>query len=190
MQGDGATTRTSRRVKVLGVVGIALVLVVSLGILAIGGAQDGTGGHGASEVGPDHGPGHAGGGTRSDDGHHAGNDSESRRAPVTWTVEARDDAFVPTNLTIQAGDTVEWVHNGSNSHTVTADDGSFDSHPDCATVVDGALGRCMAADDTYSGTFEQVGKVLYGCKIHADQGMKAVIHVQEFHGRTPEANHH
>ncbi|MDQ3881118.1 MAG: cupredoxin domain-containing protein, partial [Chloroflexota bacterium] len=38
-----------------------------------------------------------------------------------------DDAFQPASVTISVGDTVTWVNTGDHPHTVTADDGSFDS---------------------------------------------------------------
>src|SRR5690349_8553637 len=43
------------------------------------------------------------------------------------TVSAIDNAFSPKVLHIKAGETVTWVNNGQTSHTVTADDNSYDS---------------------------------------------------------------
>ena len=51
-----------------------------------------------------------------------GGSSPSTSGP---TVSAIDNAFSPTQLHIKAGETVTWVNNGQTSHTVTADDNSY-----------------------------------------------------------------
>ena len=77
--------------------------------------------------------------------------------------------FAPSSLTIQVGDTVTWTHDGSSiPHSVTADDGSFDSNPTCPA-------QCMGADDTFQHTFSQPGTYAYHCEIH--NGMKGTITV-------------
>jgi plastocyanin len=42
-------------------------------------------------------------------------------------VRAIDNVFDPPILRIQQGETVEWTMDGNAPHTVTADDGSWDS---------------------------------------------------------------
>ena len=89
-------------------------------------------------------------------------------------VDIRDNEFVDAEIVVTAGDTVAWSQSGSNPHSVTADDGSFDSHPDC-------LPNCMGQGDTFSHTFETPGEYRYHCKIHggADgQGMSGIVRVQ------------
>jgi plastocyanin/PKD repeat protein len=46
---------------------------------------------------------------------------------ATITVTMTDGRFTPQNVTVNPGDTVTWVNNGSLSHTATADGGSFNS---------------------------------------------------------------
>src|SRR5205085_1899204 len=45
----------------------------------------------------------------------------------TVTIDISDNQFTPATLEVAAGTTVVWTHNGTRKHTVTADDGSFDS---------------------------------------------------------------
>src|SRR5689334_2484604 len=43
------------------------------------------------------------------------------------SVEAVNFQFQPQTITVPAGTTITWTNNGTVPHTVTADDGSFDS---------------------------------------------------------------
>ncbi|SRR5258708_30459380 len=71
--------------------------------------------------------------------------------------------FVPAKLNIQKGDTVVWSNPTAVNHTVTADDGSFDSS-------DFGKGK------TFKQTFNQSGvTVTYKCKDHP--GMVGTINV-------------
>jgi len=72
-------------------------------------------------------------------------------------------AFDPPTLTVPVGTTVTWTNNDSTTHTVTADDGSFDS----GNVDPGG---------TFSFTFSTAGTINYHCKIHPN--MTASITVQ------------
>ncbi len=95
-------------------------------------------------------------------------------AQSTRDVMVADNEFQPASIEVTAGDTVRWTQTGSNPHTVTADDGSFDSHPNCPP-------DCMSQGDTFERTFNQPGEVPYYCKIHGGpggQGMAGVIVVQ------------
>jgi plastocyanin len=84
-------------------------------------------------------------------------------------VEIVDSSFESNTITIPVGTTVVWMHNGRFPHTVTLDDGSFDS---------GNLG----SGETFSFTFTEVGTYSYYCSIHGGpggQGMSGVIIVTE-----------
>lgn len=77
-------------------------------------------------------------------------------------VEIKDDFFDPASLTVQPGKTVVWAHEGANPHTVSADDGSFQS----GTMFNG---------QTFQHTFTSVGTFSYFCQVHG--GMAGVIEV-------------
>ena len=87
----------------------------------------------------------------------------------THTVEVRDFAFVPDQLTIQAGDTVIWRHI-SGIHNVFADDASFSS------------GTPRGGGWTLERTFPTAGNVGYYCQLHGGpggSGMAGMISVQQ-----------
>jgi plastocyanin len=62
-------------------------------------------------------------------------------------------AFAPATLDVPAGTEVTWTNQDPAPHTVTGDDGSFDS----GTIDPGA---------TFSAVFDQSGTVTYMCNIH------------------------
>jgi plastocyanin len=69
------------------------------------------------------------------------------------TVSIQDFFFAPAQVNVQPGTTVTWVNNGSAPHTVTADDGSFDS-------------ETLQPGQSFSFTFANVGTFSYHCEIH------------------------
>ena len=69
------------------------------------------------------------------------------------TVSIRDFLFEPSQLTVESGTTVRWVNEGNTPHTVTANDGSFDS---------GTLNPGQSS----TFTFERPGTFSYHCEIH------------------------
>lgn len=85
---------------------------------------------------------------------------------ATAMVDVGDNFFEPQKLTIQAGVTVVWEHIGNAPHTVTADDGSWDSSPGCPEDIS----KCMQNGDTFRQAFEVPGEVPYYCKIHGAPG--------------------
>ena len=88
-------------------------------------------------------------------------------------IDVQDNRFAPATVTVAPGDTVTWTQSGSNPHSVTADDGSFDSHPNCPPA-------CMGNGDTFSHTFDDSGEFGYHCKIHGSpgQGMSGTVVVE------------
>jgi plastocyanin len=88
-------------------------------------------------------------------------------------------AFAPSEATVRVGETVTWTHrDGLAPHSVTADDGSFDSHPTCAAAT---FALCMRDGDTYSHTFPAAGRFSYYCRTHGGpdgQGMSGVVVVE------------
>jgi plastocyanin len=84
------------------------------------------------------------------------------------TVNMTDDSFTKTQVQIAAGQSVVWMNGSSMVHTVTADDGSFDS----GDIATGA---------PYSQEFDTPGTYPYYCQYHGDVGgvgMSGVIVVQ------------
>lgn len=76
--------------------------------------------------------------------------------------------FDESEITVPVGTTVVWESQASLPHTVTADDGSFDS----GTLVSG---------DTFSFAFEEAGEFPYYCAFHGGPGgagMSGVITVE------------
>jgi plastocyanin len=68
-------------------------------------------------------------------------------------VSATFNAYVPQHVEVLTGDTVTWRNDAARRHTVTAEDGSFDSGQ-------------IAAGSTYDRTFERPGPVPYYCRLH------------------------
>jgi plastocyanin len=90
------------------------------------------------------------------------------RAATTHHVSVVDFAFSPKTLTVEPGDTVTWTNNSGLPHTVTADDGSFDS---------GSLGP----GQTFTHTFGVAATVPYHCSFHGapgGQGMAGTVVVR------------
>src|SRR5918997_1899322 len=86
-----------------------------------------------------------------------------------------DFAFEPGTLTVPAGATVTWTNSGARPHTVTADDGSYDS------------GR-LDPGEQFSQTFDQPGTFTYFCGFHPDmQGSIVVTEPQEQAEESDEA---
>src|SRR5262249_28123566 len=86
---------------------------------------------------------------------------------ATQNVTLKDNLFDPKTITVQVGDTVMWMDQGQNEHTVTADDGSFGS------------GELKVGEKTsFSATFPKGGTFPYHCKYHAALGMVGRVVVQ------------
>jgi plastocyanin len=68
-------------------------------------------------------------------------------------VSIKNFAFTSNNISVTKGTTVKWTNNDGVTHTVTADDGSFDS----GSLTNGA---------SFSHTFSTAGTYTYHCSIH------------------------
>lgn len=99
------------------------------------------------------------------------------QAPPTFNVQVIDFEFQPANLTVPAGATVTWTNAGQRTHTVSADDGSFDS------------GR-LDPGETFSHTFTEPGTYTYHCGFHPEmQGtIKVTAAAASPTAATPAAN--
>ncbi len=90
------------------------------------------------------------------------------------TVSVIDFAFQPAILTVPIGTTVTWRNDGARPHTVTADDGAFDS------------GRLDPGEE-FSVTFDDVGEFAYHCGFHSDMQATIIVTDDEVE-QTEEAN--
>jgi len=69
------------------------------------------------------------------------------QAPAQPTeVKIADDAFSPKTIGVAVGTTLVWTRSGTHPHTVTADDGSFDS-------------GLLRGTDQFQRTFDAAGRV-------------------------------
>ena len=82
---------------------------------------------------------------------------------ATQPVDVLFATFSPTRLDVLPGETVEWSNLSERRHTVTADDGSFDS----GDIFNG---------DRFSHTFTAVGAYEYHCTVHP--GMTGEVDVR------------
>ena len=92
-----------------------------------------------------------------------------RRLAATVTVSMQNVAYSPQQVTIAVGDTVTWTNDDPFAHSVTADDGSFDSSPGCPG------GACIDPGGTYSHTFTSAGTFTYHCRIHGSAMTGTVV---------------
>jgi len=72
-------------------------------------------------------------------------------------------AFDPATVTIKVGESVTWTNQDSTNHTVTADNGEFNSDQ-------------LANGATFSFKFDKAGTYAYHCSIHPS--MKATVVVE------------
>jgi hypothetical protein len=84
--------------------------------------------------------------------------------PEARSIDIRDNRFEPADATVVPGTTLMWINYDQVQHTVTADDGQFDS---------GALDP----GDIFMVTVEGSGKLTYHCSLHPE--MKGGVTVGE-----------
>ena len=87
----------------------------------------------------------------------AAQDAGVESVPVrnAWSVNIGDNFFDPPDAAVEPGSTITWTNNGDEPHTVTADDGSFDS-------------GMLNPGDSYTVAFDGQGTVTYHCAIHPE----------------------
>jgi plastocyanin len=79
------------------------------------------------------------------------------------SVSIANFSFSPATLSVSVGTKVTWTNNDSVTHTVTADQGAFDSSH-------------LSPGSSFSFTFSKAGTYTYHCNIHAS--MKATVIVK------------
>lgn len=89
-----------------------------------------------------------------------GQSTSATHRGAAHTVVIRQMQFNPAQLTVNAGDTIEWKNEDIYAHTATAYDGSFDS----GLIAPGA---------SWKTTVTKSGEIAYHCRPHPN--MKATI---------------
>ena len=74
-----------------------------------------------------------------------------------------DFSFTPPTIDVPVGTKVTWTNAGPSNHTVTANDGSFDS---------GTIQR----NGSYSFTPTKAGTFAYHCSIHPTMQATLIVH--------------
>ncbi len=78
------------------------------------------------------------------------------------SVIIKSNTFTPETLNAKVGDKITWTNSDSYAHTITSDDGTFDS------------GK-INAGGTFSFTFTKAGTYNYHCAIHTFMTAKVVV---------------
>ena len=110
--------------------------------------------------------------------------------PDEYDVGMTMNEFVPEELTVEVGDTVRWINDSREGHTVSAFDdsqpdgaeyfasGGFDSLEEAREGWDDQEGL-MYTCDTFEHTFHTPGAHHYVCLPHEAAGMVGTIYVEE-----------
>jgi plastocyanin len=88
--------------------------------------------------------------------------SEKVSKPEVYQVDIINFSFSPQTLEIPVGATVTWVNQDRRFHTVTCDDGSFES-------------KKLAKGGTFSYSFEKKGTYEYHCTSHSYMKGKIIV---------------
>lgn len=94
-----------------------------------------------------------------------GNASESQtqmEAQNEQSVTIADFSYAPSTFVVKPGTTVTWTNQDTDSHSATADDGSFDT-------------GLLQQGESGSVTFDQVGEYTYHCSVHPNMTGKIVV---------------
>lgn len=77
---------------------------------------------------------------------------------ATVTILEENFGYAPFEVTVDVGTTVVWINKERAKHTVTADDGSFDSGD-------------QEMENVFQHTFDTPGTYPYYCRYHGDKGV-------------------
>ena len=78
------------------------------------------------------------------------------------TVDIIELKYKPAKLTIKVGDTVVWTNSDDRDHTVTEEDGAFDS------------GK-ISSSEKFEHTFTEAGEYAYHCDSHPRMKGKIIV---------------
>jgi plastocyanin len=99
--------------------------------------------------------------SKDDDGYGNNQDGDGNNGG-TNTVKIQGMAFSPSVITVTAGTTVKWTNYDNVAHTVTSDDGLFDS-------------GSISTNGTFSQTFDSTGTYDYHCTPHPTMTASVVV---------------
>ena len=91
--------------------------------------------------------------------------SQGAGAEGAIQVAIQDFAFQPATLTVKSGMTVTWTNMDNVTHTVTADDGAWDSGN-------------LSQGQTFSRTFDMAGTYQYHCTPHQAKMAGTIVVVE------------
>jgi plastocyanin len=93
--------------------------------------------------------------------------ASARHAEMHQVTVPGEDRFTPFALTIHAGDTVQWMNQDTDDHTVVSDDFFNDAgHTGTNQLLPGTDSN-GGKPGTVSLTFEHAGTFVYYCRFHA-----------------------
>jgi plastocyanin len=122
----------------------------------------GYGGYPMSSYGSTHGTTPASNYGDTNSGYSTQSSTSATTAPAN-VVTIYDGFFQPTQITVPVGASVKWMNLGSHKHTVSSDNGQWDS----GNIEPGG---------NYSHTFTEAGTFPFHCRIHSQ--MRGVVVVQ------------
>jgi plastocyanin len=108
-------------------------------------------------------------------------------SPEPGTVEMVGQTFDPATITVKAGETVTWVNESDEAHTVTAygneipDEAAYFASGGASSedeARDSLSEGLLEAGDTFEVTLDQPGTYEYYCIPHESSGMKGTIVVE------------
>ena len=82
---------------------------------------------------------------------------------VKGATTLNDKAFSPNPIKIKVGDTITWINEDNNIHTVSS---GKPNSPDAGRLFDSGLTSLITPSKSYSHTFNEPGEYTYFCKIH------------------------
>jgi plastocyanin len=88
--------------------------------------------------------------------------NDTTQTPGANEVFIESSAFSPSTITVSANTTVTWTNKDAVAHTVTSDNGLFDSGN-------------LSTNAAYSHQFTTVGTFSYHCTIHSTMLAKVIV---------------
>jgi plastocyanin/uncharacterized membrane protein len=98
------------------------------------------------------------------------------RAATAKTVVIKQMQFQPSQLSVEPGDTITWKNEDIFTHTVTSDDGSFDSGP-------------IEPGKSWTTTITKAGTLGYHCRPHPNMKAAVVVGGDDDHEHEASGHH-